>query len=304
MLSRVADALYWMSRYVERAEHGARVLEVSRQARIDLAEIHPAGAEQQWQNALSALSLGDTDLESAMWDPNQVGSVANSMHRARENARQVREVISTEMWSYLNQAYWVLEDAWKSRRRREIASDTAANVLQSCFLWGGVTDATMARGTGWLFIRLGQFVERADRTRRIFGVQWGALPDGEEILTRENMALVNLLRSCGCLEEYQRRHPTRITRHRVAEFILLESDYPRTLRYSLSVAAGFAKRLAARSSGELAASSARAFGKLAAHVEYSDLDAILEQDPGAFTEHVGTELAHATALLQRAYFSH
>ena len=304
MLSRVADALYWMSRYVERAEHTARVLEVTRQAHIDLAEVHPAGAAQLWNDALGALCLGQVELEPAIWDPNQVGSVANSIHRARENARQVREVVSTEMWNYLNQAYWVLEETRKSRRQQVIASDTTARVLEACFLWGGVTDATMARGTGWLLIRLGQFVERAERTRRIFGVQWGSLPPraGDDLQTQENVALVNLLRSCGSLEEYQRRHPTRITRRRVAEFVLLEPAYPRTLRYAVSVASDFAKRLAHASSSERAAASARAFGKLAARVEYSELDEVLTTGPAAFTDSVGDDLAQATALLQRAYF--
>lgn len=307
MLSRVADALYWMSRYVERAEHAARLLEVIRRARIDLEEVDPAAAARQWSDALTTLGLGDdTLLETAVFEQELQGSVASCLYRARENARQVQEVISSEMWHYLNQSYWALEEGARSRRREELLSNALADVVKASFLWGGVTDATMGRGPGWLLIRLGQFVERTDRTCRIFGVQWRTL----EGLRREspaksgdNLFWLTLLRSCGSLEEYRKQHPTKIEARQVVDFLLLDRAYPRTVRYSVSVAAEFSRRLS-RWAQKTDSRSERAFGKLAARLEYLEPAEVFEQGPAAFTDALIDELHAASAELQREYFLH
>ena len=306
MLSRVADALYWMSRYVERAEHAARLLEVIRRARIDLEEVDPSAAARQWQDALTALGLGDASLESATFDPDLLGSVASSLYRARENARQVQEVISTEMWDYLNQSYWALEEHARSRHRDELVSSTLADVVKASFLWGGVTDATLGRGPGWLLIRLGQFVERTDRTCRIFGVQWRTI-DAVQADARarhgDNLFWLTLLRSCGSLEEYRKQHPARIDPKKVIEFVLLDRAYPRTVRYSVSVAADLARRLATWAQ-KPESRSQRAFGRLAARLEYTELVDVLEASPAGFTDSISEELHAASAELQREYFLH
>jgi len=102
MLSRVADALYWMGRYLERAEHAARVLEVTRAILVDLTEIDPETAHGQWHRALSALSVPDTTTEKLLFDSSEPTSLVSCVAHARENARQVREVISSETWEHLN----------------------------------------------------------------------------------------------------------------------------------------------------------------------------------------------------------
>lgn len=307
MLSRVADALYWMGRYVERSEHAARLLEVTQRVLIDLEEVEPEAAQKQRTGTLTVLGLpADTEFEPAILDDQLLGSVASSLSRARENARQVREVISSEMWDYLNQAYWVLEEASQSKLKREILNDTLTRVIQASFLWGGVTDATMGRGTGWLFIRLGQFVERADRTSRIFRVQWRALEARKATVAGDssgNVAWLTLLRSCGSLEEYRKRYPTRIDPKHIVEFLVLDRQYPRTVRYAIDVASEFARRLAddVKARGY---ATARAFGKVAARVDYAELDEVMSAGPAEFLDDVEDALAKATLNLQETYFLH
>jgi uncharacterized alpha-E superfamily protein len=296
-----------MGRYVERSEHAARLLDVTQRVVIDQAEVDRAAAEGQWSNTLTVLGLPDgLALEPAVLDDQIAGSVASSLSRARENARQVREVISSEMWDYLNQAYWALEEASQSKRKREILSDTLDAVMKASFLWGGVADATMGRGTGWLFIRLGQFVERAERTSRIVRSQWRVIearhPRGAGD-SAENVAWLTLLRSCGSLEEFRKRYATRMEPRTIADFLVLDRLYPRTIRYSVSVASEFARRLG-EDVQERGRVTARAFGKVAAKLDYIDLDEVMDRGPADFLDEVSDELATATLRLQEAYFLH
>jgi uncharacterized alpha-E superfamily protein len=138
MLSRVADALFWMGRYLERAEHVARVLEVTRATLIDLGQVDAEGAKTQWQGALDALSLPNAPTEKLLYDQTEPTSLVCNISRARENARQVREVISTDMWQHLNQAYWSIHEA----HARGVHESQLAEAL------AGVVSARLRRASG------------------------------------------------------------------------------------------------------------------------------------------------------------
>lgn len=312
MLSRVADALYWMARYVERAEHAARVLDVTQATLMDLEEVDPERARIYGSNAMDQVGLPlDTEWSSAIFDDRLLGSVASSVVRARENARQVRDVISPEMWDGLNRQYWALMEASKSGVHREFLSSVLEEVTRSSFLWSGVTDATMSRGTGWMFIRLGQYVERTDRVARTFAKLWPVLQSGgvanespsSPAGAEDNLGWLLLLRSCGALEEYRKRHPTRFETGRIMRFMLLEPAFPRTVRYTTRVASSFAERIAAQV-GVRGASTQRAFGRLAAEVEYVEVSELLRDGPEPLLEKVRQLLGRATSELQEAFFLH
>src|SRR6185369_6316380 len=119
MLSRVADALFWMGRYLERAEHVARVLEVTRAVLIDIHEVDPETAKSQWQGALASLSLPDASTEKLLYDQSESTSLVCNISRAREIARTVRDLHSTEMWAHLNQPSWLI-NAGHAQRVHEI----------------------------------------------------------------------------------------------------------------------------------------------------------------------------------------
>lgn len=302
MLSRVADALYWMARYVERAEHAARVLDVTQTTLIDLEDVDPGRARLYREVAMLQIGLPeDADWYGAVFDDRLLGSVASSVVRARENARQVRDVISPEMWDCLNRAYWALSEASHAGVRGDFLSGVLEEVTRASFLWSGVTDATMSRGTGWIFIRLGQSVERTDRVARSFARLWPVL--AESTSDDDNLSWLFLLRCCGALEEYRKRHPTRFGTGRIMRFVLLDSGFPRTVRYTTALASTFAGQLVAEV-GPRGASTQRAFGKLAAEVEYVEVDELVRGGPEGLLERVRVQLSHATQELQGAFFLH
>ena len=180
MLSRVADSIYWMSRYIERAENVARFIDVNLNLMLDL----PVGSAQQWQPLVDI--TGDTDefakrygsatqqnvIQFLTFDQENVNSIRSCLRAARENARSVREIISSEMWEQLNQFYLVVNSAASKTGRMTDPQELFASVKMSSHLFTGVTDATMTHGEGWHFCRLGRKLERADKTSRILDVKY------------------------------------------------------------------------------------------------------------------------------------
>ena len=298
MLSRVADALYWMGRYVERAEHAARVLRVSQGMLLDLPDVM-SRSDNHWHDTLEALGLPGIPFAAVVFDEAQAGSVVSSLFRARENARQVREVISSEMWEALNETYWALKEAAASPNREDDMNETLAEVVEAGFAFAGVTDGTMRRGEGWLFTRLGQFMERADKVSRIVRVRHRAAqaPNGD------NFIWLPLLRACSALEVFRKVNGTRLDERHVIDFLVLDREFPRTVRYSVSVVGEFAQRLS-RTSGSRDGEVERAFGRLSSRLTYTEVVDFVRVGVDIFLNELCAELAAAAMMLQRAYFQH
>lgn len=300
MLSRVADALFWMGRYLERAEHVARVLDVTRAVLVDLDQVDPEAAKHQWRGALAALSLPDAPAEKLLFDQNEPTSIVCNVSRARENARQVREVISSEMWDHLNQAYWSIHEAHARGVHESQLSQTLGGVISASFLWDGVADGTTARDTGWLFLKIGKFVERLDGTCRLVSGRAEGPPKGGS-LSSENMHWIALLRTLCSMEAYKKLHPQRVDRKLVLDFLIFDSSFPRSVRYAAMAAADFAKRCAVIH-GDRGKNVERAFGKIASHLEYADVTEVVGGGTSEFLQELLGELGDASGLLQRSYF--
>jgi len=300
MLSRVADALFWMGRYLERAEHVARVLDVTRAVLVDIDEVDPETAKNQWQGALAALSLPDASTERLLFDQTESTSLVCSISRARENARQVREVISSEMWDHLNQAYWSIQEAHSRGVHESQMSQTLGGIIASSFLWDGVADGTTARDTGWLFLKIGKFVERLDGACRLVSVRAEGPPKGGQP-SSESVHWVALLRSLCAMEAYKKVHPQRVDRKHVLDFLIFDASYPRTVRYAAFAAADFAKKCA-EIHGARGKGVERAFGKIASLLEYADVKEVEGTGTSDFLQQLLSELGEASGLLQRAYF--
>ncbi len=303
MLSRVADSLYWMGRYLERAEHMARLLEVTRDLLVDLNEVDRDGAAAQWKATVTTLALPDIAIEDIVFNPTEPASLVSCIMLARENARQVREVIAAEMWEQLNQAYWGLEEARSQGRGEAGLVQALTHVQTASFVWDGVTDASMRRGEGWLFLKLGKFIERTDRLSRTIAARVAPRPPASEVAStsQENVMWLTLLKSAGALEEYRKAYPTRVDARSVLDFLVFDRDFPRAVRFGTRVAFEFAQRLSA-----LHASPdddvVRAFGKLSARLEYTDVVELVEHGPAGFLGDVVTQTTAASALLGRKYF--
>ncbi|HEY1068076.1 MAG TPA: alpha-E domain-containing protein, partial [Pirellulales bacterium] len=170
MLSRVADAIYWMSRYVERAENLARFVDVTLNMMLDL----PEGMREQWMPLIYTTGDHETFTERygaptqdnvvrfLAFDRQNPNSILSCLYAARENARSVRDTISSEMWEELNTFYYMVKDAADNRDSTESAPDFFHDVKMGSHLFKGITDNTMSHNEGWHFAQLGRLLERAD----------------------------------------------------------------------------------------------------------------------------------------------
>ena len=241
MLSRVADSLYWINRYVERAENVSRFVEVSEAMALDC----PPGSAEPWLPLIDA--SGDRDLfdqlfpESRPEDvvsflvkaPDNPNSIVNCIAIARENARQIRDVITTEMWEQINGLYWSLkedESFWNQPPQEQLRE-----IRRGCQLFYGVTDATLSRDLSWQFSRLGRLIERADKTTRILDVKYFLLlPSPEEVGgVLDELQWISLLRCAGAYQMFRQSQQQVITPRAVASFLLLDPVFPRSVRYCL-----------------------------------------------------------------------
>jgi uncharacterized alpha-E superfamily protein len=231
MLSRVADGLYWMSRYFERANHCARVLEANYNLMLNPSKL---STEERWRRIMASLGIAPAariDPQSAMIkltsDADSESSILSCIAESRENAGQVREQISSEMWEGLNSLYHHVTQA---SAKMETGSDSmrlVRAVREGSYQFHGMTDATMNHGEGWQFIQLGKYMERSR-----------ALPillDAYFSRTGETDAVdwVGLLASCAAFESYCRVYTADLKPDSIAEFLLLNPEFPYSVRYAV-----------------------------------------------------------------------
>jgi uncharacterized alpha-E superfamily protein len=240
MLSRVADSLYWINRYIERAENISRFVEVSEAMALDC----PPGSAEPWLPLIDASGARDhfdtlfpegrpedviRFLVNAPENPN---CVVKCMDIARENARQIRDVITTEMWEQLNGTYWALQETsfWEQPPQEQLRE-----IRRACQLFYGITDSTLSRDLSWQFSRLGRLLERADKTTRILDVKYFLLlPSSEEVGgVLDELQWIALLRTAGAYQMFRQSQQQGITPKAVASFLLLSPIFPRSVRYCL-----------------------------------------------------------------------
>lgn len=238
MLSRVADSLYWMSRYLERAENTVRQLDVTMSLMLD-----PGGAttETRWRRMVAALggppSLDwDGNMESMaralIFDRSNRASAIYCVNAARENARQAREEISTEQWQRLNRLFHQIHSRATEEQFAINMNDVLASIVDGIHLFKGVTDTTMIHGQGWQFMRLGRYLERAYATATLLEVYEGEM-DLREGTGQRYLEQVGLLRCCTAFEAYCQVYTADLTDGRILEFLLLNRHFPHAIRYSI-----------------------------------------------------------------------
>jgi len=237
MLSRVADSLYWMSRYFERADHCARVLEANYILMLSPSKV---STEQRWQRVTAGVGLGvqvtSTDPQTAMayliCGANNRMSIASSIAMARENASQIREQISSEMWEHLNRLFHEVRRMESAGLWQSQPLDFLTVIIESSHLVQGVTDSTMNHGEGWQFIQVGRFIERAAAISRLLDIYFREFPAGQPMDSGEHMEWIGLLRSCTAFEAYCKVYTADLRPERVAEFLLLNSEFPHSVRFA------------------------------------------------------------------------
>lgn len=247
MLSRVADALFWMARYYERAENTARLMDVNINMMLDMGQyLEEVGSSAPYWNPIIRITspfdefrahFPKTTQEAAIewmtWSEHNPNSILACIGHARENARAMREVISSEMWEQINTTYLQLKETDRPQLWREGAHSFFRRIRMASQLFQGLVETTMLRDEGWQWIQLGKYLERADATTRLVDVKYHILlPSLDEVGGPiDNVQWIAVLKSCSGYEAYQKRNIARITPSRVAGFLVLDPTFPRAVRF-------------------------------------------------------------------------
>lgn len=281
MLSRTADHLFWLARYMERAENTARMLDVNYQT--SLLPQSPEVAEQGWRALLSISELsqdyqdryGEIDAKRVkdfiVRDERNPSSIISCLRAARENARAVRGALTTEAWETTNQTWLEF--------KRLIADGLLLRDPSALFEWvkfrshlsRGVTVGTMLQDEAFNFLRIGSFLERADNTARLLDVKFQAPEGGAGSSAYDFYHWSAILRSVSAFEIYRKVYSNVIQPEKVAELLILRGNMPRSLAHCLSRLVDNLDRVANEHSGE----TQRQAGRLHAELAYGRIDEIL-----------------------------
>lgn len=309
MLSRVADSLYWMSRYLERAENTVRQLDVTMSLMLDAGG---ASAETRWKRMMASLGKqtgmewsGDLDsmARALVFDSLNPASVTFCVNGARENARQVREEISTEQWQRLNRLFHQMHSPHAQVQFRSNVNDALASILDGIHLFKGVSDTTMIHGQGWQFIRLGRYLERAYATATMLEAHQLELFGPQEVdhTGHHYLELVGLLRCCTSFEAYCQVYTADVAPDRILEFLLLNRDFPHAIRYcvdSMRHAIESIQRTGGRRSPE---EITAVIGRLHAMLGYTTIGEILAGDTAGFLHNIREQCMRIHELIYQYY---
>jgi uncharacterized alpha-E superfamily protein len=312
MLSRVADSIYWMSRYIERAENVARFIAVNLNLSLDL----PGDADQQWMPLV--VTAGDHDpfvkqygaatrknvISFLTFDRMNPNSIMSCLRAARENARAVRESISLEMWEHINRFYLLIRDSGAEHAAIEESYEFFDQIRFSGQQFMGVTDATMTHGEGWHFCRLGRTLERADKTSRILDVKYFLLlPSPADVGTPyDDIQWSALLRSASALEMYRQRHG-RLQPASVVQFLVLDREFPRAVLYCLTKANESLHAISGTAMGGFANKPEQQLGQLRAELAYASAGQLIERGLHEFIDNLQRRLNDAGEGISEAFFA-
>jgi uncharacterized alpha-E superfamily protein len=313
MLSRVADSLYWMGRYVERAENVARFIDVNTWLSLDL----PEGYQEQWSPLISttgdeklfAEHYGGTSKRNVIqflsFDTRNPNSILSSIAAARENARFARQYITLEMWEEINRFYFAtLAGAQSAASGFEPSQDFFSEVVTSSHLFLGTLYATMSHNEGWHFCRLGRMIERADKTSRILDTKYYLLlPSVEAVGTPyDDIMWAAVLRSTSALEMYRKRFQ-QISPDRIVEFLVLDREFPRAIHRCVLSAESSLHTISGTPLGTFGNPAEQVLGRLCADMNYVQVREIISGGLHEFLDDIQIRLNTTDDAIQNAFFA-
>jgi uncharacterized alpha-E superfamily protein len=315
MLSRVADALFWMSRYLERAEQTARLLDVCFHLELDLYGVGAGPHELYWtslaatlQQQVPAAHPDSSTPPAALREwltlrPDNSDSIISCVSKARANARSIRGAIHPAMWRELNKLYWCLNDPEFRERARESPHELTQTIESGSCLFQGVCDTACNHDEGWRFMQLGKFLERAHKTLRILDIQYQLLTDLSDPtdLSLSSLAWAAVLRSCQSYDAYQRLHVGRVEPERVVGFLLLRPDSPRSVRFCLETSAQALAAIEELGPRQRLSEPERVLGLMLADLKYRELEEILQDPLHVFLGRMLERCAEVSRGVQRNY---
>jgi uncharacterized alpha-E superfamily protein len=312
MLSRVADSVYWMSRYVERAENVARFIEVNFQLTLD----SPFIEDKQWEPLVNtsgdredfAKRFGSATQENVLRflisDLRNPNSILSCIRGARENARTVREIISSEMWLHLNKFYLMMNVAASDPRTLETPQELLNEIKLASHLFTGITDATMTHNEAWNFCRLARMLERADKTSRILDVKYFILLSSvEDVGTPiDDIQWAAVLRSASAFEMYRKQHG-RISPRGVVEFLMLDREFPRAIQFCLLAARDSLHCISGTSVGTFRFPPEKLLGQLCSDLSFASVDEIISYGLHEYLDELQTKMNQLGAGIYEMFFA-
>ncbi len=313
MLSRVADSIYWMSRYTERAENIARFIDVNWHLNLDM----PGGSlTEQWQPLVTATgdyeafkerygeASRDKVIEFLAFDRDNPNSIISSLFKARENARSVREMISTEMWEAINTFYLFVIEAARDTHCVSQPSHFFAEVKRHSHLFIGYTITTLQHDEGWHWCRLGRLLERADKTARILDVKYFyLLPSVAHVGTPfDSMQWGALLRSVSALEPYRKKYGI-IEPKNVVEFLILDREFPRAVHYCLTRVEDSLHAIAGTPGATYGNPAEKVCGRLRSNLAYTEVTAIMDTGLHEFVDGLEASVNDIGSAIQEQFFA-
>ena len=284
MLSRVADSIYWLNRYIERAENVARFIDVNLNLMLDL----PAGVSPQWKPLIAV--TGDLSefnrrhdritsqnvIHFLCFDSSYENSIVSCLQKARQNARSIREVISSEMWEEVNSFYLMIQAASTASSLRNLPQ-FFSSVKMASHRFAGVMDATMSHNEGWQFGKMGRLLERADKTTRIVDVKYFLLlPSAEWVGTPlDRIQWMALLKSASAYEMYSKSQHY-ITPSSVAQFLILDRQFPRSIHFCLWQTQQRLHEITQNPCGSWENAAERSLGSLCSRLSYLTIEDIIQ----------------------------
>lgn len=316
MLSRVADALFWMSRYVERAEHVARMLDVAFHLELDLSGVVTEDYNLHWDGVLQSFPPGDGPARTGegrqalmhwfTFDGNNPHSITSCVTRARSNARGVRGSIPNEVWKELNKLYWQLRDPDFQKKATDSPSDYYGAVEEGSHAVQGMCDALMAHDEGWQFIQLGKFVERFFLTTRCVDVHnelLRGLTDPADA-SLANLHWAGVLRTCAAYHAYRTLYVGRVEPARVIDLLLLNAGVPRSARFCLDASINCLTHMYGEGTRRRVESKCeRLLGKALSDLRFAELPALAAEPDGlhTFLTELIDRCTEASLALQEMY---
>lgn len=284
MLSRVAHSIYWIGRYLERAENVARFAEVNQYLTLDL----PPGAGEQWEplvdttgdSAAFHSTYGEATRENVLrflaFDSAYPNSITSCVRMARENARSARDAITIETWEQIHRFHLLVQEAAQRHAGDTIPYEFFAQARNASHLIHGIAEDTMSHDETWQFLRLGRLIERADKTARLLDVKYFILlPSVDEVgLPWDELLWCAILRSVSALEMYRKRFG-RVRPDRIIEFLLLDRSFPRSVRYCMDRAQACLHAISGTPPGAFRTKPEQLIGQIHARLSYTHAEDVI-----------------------------
>ncbi len=312
MLSRIADTMYWMNRYLERAENYARFMDVNFNLSLESAP----DAVQQWKPLV--MITGDWPLYESLYenvekekviyflgfDPQNPNSLYNSICNARENARAIRPEITKEVWEQINYLYYFVKEGLEKKRWQE--KDPRLffkTVKEGCQLLYGILAISISRNDGWHFGKIGQLIERADKTSRVLDVKYHILLSTPQAVGTpfDLSQWAALLKSVSAYDMYRKKHG-KLTPLKISEFLILDKVFPRSMYFCLIEAEKSLKAITGNETG-FTNSAEKQLGKLKAELEFADINDIFEGGLHEYVDGFQKKLNEVSVAVYESFFS-